>query len=223
MEIRMAAQIKHISHKLIDSLSDGVFSIALTLLGLDVVGVVSDVSHSDDLNAALLDHWPTFLSYALGFLVLFSMWYGYHALGQYVEGTNAHIVWNHGITMAWVALIPFGVALLAENLNTPNQKWGVFYFGVCLFGQFWTNVIAFPFIGFKFKINFTEDCPYPAKKLRKVLPILWGIGALWGIVLVPLALINSWVALIGFAIFVLLQANPIKSYERIIPTLIKKV
>ena len=38
------------------------------------------------------------------------------------------IVWNHGLTMAWVALMPFGVAILAENLNTTNMKWGVFYF-----------------------------------------------------------------------------------------------
>ena len=44
MESSMELKMKHISHKLIDSLSDGVFSIALTLLGLNVVALVPDIS-----------------------------------------------------------------------------------------------------------------------------------------------------------------------------------
>jgi hypothetical protein len=36
----MDLKFKNISHKLIDSLSDGVYSIALTLLGLSVVELV---------------------------------------------------------------------------------------------------------------------------------------------------------------------------------------
>ncbi len=217
----MEKQIKHISHKLIDSLSDGVFSIALTLLGLDVVALVSKVSHSKDINAALFEHWPTFLSYALGFIVLFSMWYGYHAIGQYVEGTTALIVWNHGVTMAWVALMPFGVALLADNLNTANRKWGVFYFGICLLGQYWTNVIVGLLVGLKFQPRFTADFPYPTEKMKKVISMLWFLGAIWGIILVPLSLVSPWVALVGYGLFVLMQANPITSYSKLVPKLLK--
>ncbi len=222
-ETHMGKKIKHISHKLIDSLSDGVFSIALTLLGLDVVALVPEISHSENLNSAFLEHWPTFLSYTLGFLVLFSMWYGYHAIGQYVEGTNTYLVWNHGVTMAWVALIPFGVALLAENLNTPNREWGVFYFGIFLFGQYWTNFTLALFMRLKIKVNFTEDFPYPVKKMKKVFPVLWAFGALWGVLLVPISLINPWVALAGYGVFVIMQANPIESFSRLIPVLIKRV
>ena len=106
--------IKNISHKFIDSLSDGAFSIALTLLGLDVLSLAHGISKSEDFNAAMLEHWPTFFAYALGFFLLFSWWYQYHVTSQYVVGTNATIVWNHGITMAWVALMPFAAALLAK-------------------------------------------------------------------------------------------------------------
>ncbi len=74
-ESQLGFQVKHISHKLIDSLSDGVFSIALTLLGLDVVALVHKISESEDFNATLFEHWPTFLAYVLGFVVLFSWWY----------------------------------------------------------------------------------------------------------------------------------------------------
>jgi uncharacterized membrane protein len=69
----MDLKFKNISHKLIDSLSDGVYSIALTLLGLSVVELVPEISHSEGINAALREHWPTFFSYALGFVVLVSV------------------------------------------------------------------------------------------------------------------------------------------------------
>ena len=36
---------------------------------------------------------------------------------------------------------PFGVSLLASNLNTPNMKWGVFYFGLCLYGMYWFTFV----------------------------------------------------------------------------------
>jgi len=225
----MSKQIKHISHKLIDTLSDGVFSIALTLLGLDVVGLVHEISESEDFNATLFEHWPTFLAYVLGFFVLFSWWYQYHVTSQYVVGTNATIVWNHGLTMAWVALMPFGVALLAENLNTPNMKWGVFYFGICLFGQYWTALIQ-RFVVLIFKgdvsITWTEDfflTGKPREYQNKALLIFNGFPALLGIILVATCLFNSWFALVGYMVYILTLVNPVKSLNRLLPTLTKMI
>jgi len=225
----MSKQIKHISHKLIDTLSDGVFSIALTLLGLDVVGLIHKISESEDFNATLFEHWPTFLAYVLGFFVLFSWWYQYHVTSQYVVGTNATIVWNHGLTMAWVALMPFGVALLAENLNTPNMKWGVFYFGICLFGQYWTALIQ-RMIVLIFKgdvsITWTEDfflTGKPREYQNKALLIFNGFPALLGIILVALCLFNSWVALVGYMVYILTLVNPVKSLNSLLPTLTKMI
>ena len=163
----MDLKFKNISHKLIDSLSDGVYSIALTLLGLSVVELVPEISHSEGINAALREHWPTFFSYALGFVVLFSFWYQYHVIGQYTKNTNAWIVWNHGLSLAWVALLPFGVAMLAQNLNTANRDWAVFYFGICLFGTVWTNWIFFACVKFNSPIEYTEDSPLTPKEPDK--------------------------------------------------------
>ena len=223
----MSKQIKHISHKLIDSLSDGVFSIALTLLGLDVVGLVHGISESKDFNAAMFENWPTFLAYVLGFVVLFSWWYQYHVTGQYVVGTSAMIVWNHGLTLAWVALMPFGVALLAENLNTPNIKWGVFYFGICLFGQYWTIVIQRIVVGiFKgdVSITWTEDFFLQDKsweEKNKAMIIFIGFPAVLGIILVSICLVSPWIALAGYAFYVLTMVNPVRNLNALLPALTK--
>jgi uncharacterized membrane protein len=225
----MPKQIKHISHKLIDTLSDGVFSIALTLLGLDVVGLVHEISESEDFNHALFENWPTFLAYVLGFVVLFSWWYQYHVTSQYVVGTTAMIVWNHGLTMAWVALMPFGVALLAENLNTPNMKWGVFYFGICLFGQYWTITIQRLVVGI-FKgdtsITWTEDFFLADKSKEdqnKALIIFNGFPAVLGLFLVSICLVNPWIALSGYGLYVLTTINPVKNLNTLLPTLSKLI
>jgi uncharacterized membrane protein len=223
----MEQKIKHISHKLIDSLSDGVFSIALTLLGLDVVALVPKISESEDFNAELFHHWPTFLAYAVGFVVLFSWWYQYHVTGQYVVGTTAMTVWNHGLTMAWVALMPFGVALLAENLNTPNMEWGVFYFGVCLFGSAWTLIIQRIVVQI-FKgdtsVTFTDDfvlAGFPHKEQQKFLIIFQAIPAVGGIVLVSLSFINPWLALAGYMLHILSLGNPVNSLSRMAPMMLR--
>jgi len=217
----MDLKFKNISHKLIDSLSDGVYSIALTLLGLSVVELVPEISHSEGLNAALREHWPTFFSYALGFVVLFSFWYQYHVIGQYTKNTSAWIVWNHGLSLAWVALLPFGVAILAQNLNTANRDWAVFYFGICLFGTVWTNWIFFACVKFKSPIEYTEDLPLTADEMRRATTIFLSIAVVMGLVLVPLSLINSWVALIGYGIFVASSMRPIESFNAMKPILTK--
>jgi uncharacterized membrane protein len=221
----MEMKLKNISHKLIDTLSDGVFSIALTLLGLDVVGLVHKISESEDFNATMFENWPTFLAYVLGFFVLFSWWYQYHVTSQYVVGTNATIVWNHGLTMAWVALMPFGVALLAENLNKPNMKWGVFYFGICLFGQYWTAIIQRGLVTI-FKgdtsITWTEDFFLTGKSKAyrdKALLIFYGFPAVLGIILVSICLLNAWVALAGYMFYIFTSMTPVRSLNKILPTM----
>ena len=214
--------VKHISHKLIDSLSDGVFSIALTLLGLDVVGLVHDISESEDFNAALFSHWPTFLAYFLGFFVLLAWWYNYHVTSQYVVGTNTFIVWNHGITLGWVALMPFGVAILAENLNTPNMKWGVFYFGIALFGQYWSWLIQWALTKlFRGNLEFTFTEDFILSKLsqqeRNKFLFQFQLGpALIGLALASLSLVNPWLALTGYGLYVVTQANPVNTINRFV-------
>ena len=223
----MEIKVKHISHKLIDSLSDGVFSIALTLLGLDVLSLAHGISKSEDFNGAMFEHWPTFFAYALGFFILFSWWYQYHVTSQYVVGTTATIVWNHGITMAWVALMPFAVALLAENLNTPNMKWGVSYFGICLFGQYWSGLlhrlIVMIFRG-DTSITWTEDF-FLANKSKeyqdKALIIGSAFPGVLGIIFVSICFINPWIALGGYMIYISTTINPVKSFNSLFPALAK--
>jgi len=214
---------KHISHKLIDSLSDGVFAVALTLLGFDVVSLVPGLTKSEDLNAEIGREWPTFLAYILGFVVLISMWYFYHMGSQYVDGTNAWVVWNHAITMLWVSMMPFGVSLLASTLDSPNRKWGVFYFGICLFGTYWFTFLQMATRKFKIPVNFTNDLPLRPETMRKIMVLTISGSAALGLVLVLISLINPWLALAGYSLFIVTNMNPVRTFNKGLPKLIARL
>ena len=214
---------KHISHKLIDSLSDGVFAVALTLLGFDVVSLVPGLTKSEDLNAEIGREWPTFLAYILGFVVLISMWYFYHMGSQYVDGTNAWVVWNHAITMLWVSMMPFGVSLLASTLDSPNRKWGVFYFGICLFGTYWFTFIQMATRKFKIPVNFTNDLPLRPETMRKIMVLTISGSAALGLVLVLISLMNPWLALAGYSLFIVTNMNPVRTFNKGLPKLIARL
>ena len=218
----MEIKAKNISHKLIDSLSDGVFSVALTLLGFNVVSLVPALTKSENLNVALGREWPTFLAYILGFVVLISMWYYYQMGGQYVEGTNAWIVWNHAMTLLWVSLMPFGVSLLASNLNTPNMKWGVFYFGICLFGMYWFTFVQMLLRKFVIPINFVEDLPIRPETMRKVMVLSISTVSVIGVAMVSLSLVNPWLALGGYFLYILANMNPVGTYNKALPKMIAR-
>ena len=212
----MEKKFEHMSHKLIGSLSDGVFSIALTLLGLNVVELVPEISKSENMNSAIIENWPTFLAYLLGFVVLFSTWYQYHTIGQYIGGTNTWLVWQQGFNLAWVALMPFGVALLAHNLNTPNEKWGVFYFGIFLFGNFWTTLILLAATRFDSKIPYNDRLPVSLELMKRVTHLSSIYGATIGLMLVIISLFTPWVALMGYGIFVVSNLSPVQTFNRFI-------
>lgn len=210
-EIYVEKKFEHISPKIIGSLSDGVFAIAITLLGLDVVGLVPEISQSEDVNSAIIENWPTFFAYILGFVVLFSTWYRYHAVGQYITSTNTWLVWQQGMDLAWVALMPFGVSILAHNLDTPQEKWGVFYFGICLFGNYWTTLILLAIARFDFLVSFDSRLPVPLKLMGRITLLATLLGATVGLCLVIAALAFDKVAIVGYGIYVAANLSPVRT------------
>ena len=215
----MSNRLKDISHKLIDSLSDGIFSIALTLLGLEVVSLVPEISQSQNVVLALREHLPTFLAFLLGFVVLFSWWYSYHATSQYVLNTTIVVVWGHGFTLMWVTLMPFAIAMLAQTMDTPNFSWGVFFFSICLHGQYWTNLIVGG-LGMIFKVDglpkFSEDFPLNKDEVGKWIITSTIVISLVGILVTMLSLFYPWVSLGLCGLFILSTFNPNQGFGRIL-------
>jgi hypothetical protein len=109
------------------------------------------------------------------------------------------------------------------------MKWGVFYFGICLFGQYWSfilqRLIVVIFRGDS-AITFTEDfflANKPKEYQNKALLIFNGFPAVLGIIFVSICLINPWTALAGYVFYITTTINPVKSLGSLIPLLAKLI
>lgn len=207
----MAKKFPDIDHSRIDALGDGIYAIALTLLGLDLVGAVMKISEEPDLNSALLHEWPIFFSFLMGFFVLYAVWYQYHVYSQFAGKPHALMVWHHGLGFMVAALVPAGAALLGENINTPNMSWAVFYFGILIFIEGPLQLIFLLFASKKRPLTVTNDSPFTGEELKKMASAYSVILTVFGVIALTTALFAPWVALALYGLYLFTKVNPVGS------------
>src|SRR5262245_44864453 len=68
------------SNARLEAFSDGVFSIAITLLALDLKVPRDDAGTSGEtLRAALLNQWPAYVAFLTSFFSILTLWVHHHA------------------------------------------------------------------------------------------------------------------------------------------------
>ena len=96
----------------IETLTDGVFAIAMTLLVLRV-GVDSGLD-SGELRHALREQWPRYVSYILSFLVLGVYWMAHQGQLGYIQRADRTFAWITLVFLGFVAFVPFTAGILGE-------------------------------------------------------------------------------------------------------------
>jgi uncharacterized membrane protein len=66
--------------------SDGVFSIAITLLVLEI-GVPS--GSENDLLRALIAEWPSYMAYLVSFATIGAVWFSHTVITEYLDHANS--------------------------------------------------------------------------------------------------------------------------------------
>lgn len=112
----------------VETFSDGVFCIAVTLLSIEIgVEINHDFSNSD-LAAALLHKWPICLAYVISFINVLLAWMGHHGLFKYLRSTNTAVMITNGLLLMLVALVPFPTKTLGEYLLSGAFKTAVIFY-----------------------------------------------------------------------------------------------
>jgi uncharacterized membrane protein len=100
--------------------SDGVFSIAITLLILNVSIKAKDVA-SDGLWQALWDQRENLLAYAISFAVIGRFWLVHHRFFGEVTAFDNRLIGLNMLYLGWIVLIPFSSQLLGDyGGQTPS-------------------------------------------------------------------------------------------------------
>jgi uncharacterized membrane protein len=93
--------------------SDGILAIIITIMVLEL-----KAPHDTNVNA-LLELWPTFLSYGLSYLFIAVFWTNHHHLLRYTQLAHHGVIWANLFALFFVSLIPFFTAYMAVNEMMP--------------------------------------------------------------------------------------------------------
>lgn len=105
--------------------SDAVYAIAITLLALDIrlPPSANDLSN-DELLRLLINLWPSYLGYAISFLVIGAFWISHHRRFRVMARYDNRLLFLNLLVLMTVAFIPFPTTVLSEH---GNRTATVFY------------------------------------------------------------------------------------------------
>ena len=116
----------------LESFSDGVFAVAITLL---VLGIdVPDVGPNGSLGHALAANWPQYAAYVVSFLTIGIIWINHHAMISRLRAADHVILILNLLLLMAIAVLPFVTDLVAAYLRHPD---GRSFAAVLYAGAFW--------------------------------------------------------------------------------------
>lgn len=152
----------------IQSLTDGIFAFAMTLLviNIDLPQAPKNVIEPLLLGKYLISLRPDFTHYALSFILLALFWVDHHQQFYYIKKINRKILWINILNLLFVALFPFSTSLMGDYSDQPVAA--VFFISnLLVIGLFlywnWTSVTLCPGL---LDSNLNQDAIIQIKKFR---------------------------------------------------------
>jgi uncharacterized membrane protein len=97
----------------IEAFSDGVLSIVITLLVLQLsIPIVSAGAADAELSQRLIELLPKLFSYVISFAIVGIFWVGHHSLFHFIISADRTLLWLNNLFLLCVGFIPFPAALL---------------------------------------------------------------------------------------------------------------
>jgi uncharacterized membrane protein len=129
----------------LETFSDGVFAIAITLLILELIQFLYSQSN-DGLLKLLVSHWQSYIAFAIGFFTLLVCWINHHLIFNYINRTDSNLMWVNGFVLLVVTFTPFPTAVLAQYISKePNLALGIFGVNYFLMALAAYNITAYTY------------------------------------------------------------------------------
>jgi len=110
----------------IEAFSDGVFSIAVTLLVLELhIPELSDGNTPTHLLNALKLEWPSYIAFAISFFSIFIIWVNHHKIFKQIYKRNTGLMFANGFILFLVSLVSYPTALLARFFLSDTKQLSV--------------------------------------------------------------------------------------------------
>jgi uncharacterized membrane protein len=177
----------------LEAFSDGVFSIAITLLVFNITIPDCDYAHLSDTLFTIL---PKILSYVMTFTLIGLYWIGHHFYLDRIKFVDGNFVWMNMLLLLLICIMPFPTGLLGKF---PYGVIPLTMYGVNLIA---TNVLSFLMLKYIYKNKHLANENFKDEFYQKQLPLFFAINM-------------AYLVAIGFAFFM-----PAISYVLYIATLV---
>jgi uncharacterized membrane protein len=104
----------------IETLSDGVFAIAMTLLVLSLN--LPENTGQENFHDLLSGQVHVFFAYVLSFLLLAVFWIIHHYQFKRIKRTDRVLLWINIVILMFVALMPFSTSIVGDYPSEPLAK-----------------------------------------------------------------------------------------------------
>jgi uncharacterized membrane protein len=194
----------------IEAFSDAVFSIAITLLILEIHVPVP--GKNETLLTSVLDEWPSFLALLIGFFTLLICWINHHYMFTMIHKTNSVLALFNGFKLLIVTITPFATALLAKNIEGPwsTSSVCIYCFNFSLMGTAMTGIWLYA--------KYAGFIRVPTQKKLKAVTRLYIFASLYATLIWLVSFISTFCCMLLFCIMFFIFIFP----EKIIAWQVKR-
>jgi uncharacterized membrane protein len=172
----------------IETFSDGVFAIAITLLVL----TIAQPTDYRSLGHELADKWPSLAAYVVSFLVIGIMWLNHHTIFSHLERLDRGLFYLNLALLMTIVFIPYPTEVFGTALQKGQdaRTAAVFYGAVmAVNASIWVGLWLYASLGRRL---LEPDFP---ESERKSATVLFIAGSFVYISSIGLALISPYVFL----------------------------
>jgi uncharacterized membrane protein len=123
----------------LETFSDAVFAIAITLLVLELIQILHP-QNGEAMLQSYIHHWEPFLAFLIGFFTILICWINHHHVFEYIKKTDSKLPWVNGFVLLMITFTPFPTAVLAEYLASEGKYalaiYGFDYFMIAI-ASYW--------------------------------------------------------------------------------------
>lgn len=117
---RVGGEFCTVSTSRLESFSDGVIAVAITLLVLGIV--VPEPKHGHALAHELATRWPSYAAYATSFITIGIIWINHHVMIGRLRQADRLILILNLVLLLTIGLLPFATELFAKYLNKSHGQ-----------------------------------------------------------------------------------------------------
>ena len=195
---------EHANTARLESFSDGVFAIAITLLVLEIG--VPHVGEGQSLGEALRHLWPSYCGFAVSFLTIGVMWINHHAMFKDIDRQDHTLLVLNLVLMMSISFLPFPTAVVAAYMRDSSHQltaaltWG---FTLIVISVAFQALWLYASIDRRLIDDHVSDARLRTRT-RRYLP-----GPLMYAAAIGLAFVHPWISLALYGLYALFWLLPI--------------